>query len=137
LIPEGVESSIIGIFKSLQAFSIGFYGRMVGVLIEQVLLKGNQVKHHLRYFLFFAMIVLAGLAMIIFWLTSILPKEKDITETQQSIFYEMTINRKSNVDQTRSELNMIHKMAQVKIHDSEFLTSSTDFILMDDDHRNS
>jgi hypothetical protein len=74
--------------------------------------------------------------MIIFWLTSILPKEKDITETQQSIFYEMTINRKSNVDQTRSELNMIHKMAQVKIHDSEFLTSSTDFILMDDDHRN-
>jgi hypothetical protein len=133
LIPEGVESSIIGIFKSLQAFSVGFYGRMVGVLIEVIILQGSTITYHLRYFLFFAMIVLAGLATIIFWLTSILPKEKDITETQQAIFYEMTLNRTDNMDRTGSELNMIHKMAQVRIHDSESLTSSADFILMQEE----
>jgi multidrug efflux pump subunit AcrB len=79
------------------------------------------------------MIVLAGLATIIFWLTSILPKEKDITETQQSIFFEMTLNRANKIDRTGSEINQIHKMAQVRIHETESLTSSADFILMEDD----
>jgi hypothetical protein len=107
---------------------------MIGVLLGHLIIQGDRVPHRLNVVLFFAMIVLAGIATFIFWLTRILPKEKDIEEAQQAIFYEMTINRSAAVDQTRVELNLIHKIAQVKIHDSEFLTSSTDFLLMDDDH---
>lgn len=134
LIPEGIESSISGIFKSLQAFSVGVYGRMIGVLLGRMIILGDQIPHQLNLVLFFAMIVLAGVAAVLFWLTRILPKEQDIEEAQQSIFYEMTINRTANLNQTRTELNMIHKLAQVKIHESESLTSSADFLLMDDDH---
>ena len=107
---------------------------MIGVLLGRMIILGDQIPHQLNLVLFFAMIVLAGVAAVLFWLTRILPKEQDIEEAQQSIFYEMTINRTANLNQTRTELNMIHKLAQVKIHESESLTSSADFLLMDDDH---
>jgi len=106
---------------------------MMGVAVHRLITQSQKIPNQLDVVLFFSMIVLAGIAVFIFWLTHILPKEKDIEETQQAIFYEMTINRSASVDQTRVELNMIHKIAQVKIHDSEFLTSSTDFLLMRDE----
>ena len=45
------------------------------------------------------MIGVAASGTIVFLLTRILPKEVDIEETQQAIFYEMTMNRKVKHDE--------------------------------------
>jgi hypothetical protein len=43
LIPEGVESSIVGVFKGLQAFSVGVYGRIIGVALGHVMGTVDQI----------------------------------------------------------------------------------------------
>jgi len=87
LIPEGVESSIVGIFKSLQAFSIVFYGRILGTLVGHLINVQQMVTNKPNAVIFFGMIVVAASGAVVFFFTYMLPKDEEIEETQQAIFY--------------------------------------------------
>jgi len=80
LIPEGVESSIMGIMKGLQSFSVLVYGRIFGSLIAITIAKQTSSLQD-SVVIFFGLIVLGASALMAMMLTRIIPKSVDIEAT--------------------------------------------------------
>lgn len=101
LIPKNVEASVFGILKSLQAMSVLVWGRILGSIVYSV--TTNRGKN-LEFDLLYGMLVIFGIAVIMFIFATSLPSNEDIEAVQRAIFYN-AVQSVKQFDRTRIDLN--------------------------------